>query len=344
MLKEIKIKQFRKIEEFKFQFEKPHLLITGKNAQGKTSIAEALYFCAFLFSPKTKNKEELITFNQDYSLISLTANNQIKCFITKKEVKLAIDELEVHRAQEIIGKLKVLYLDPQSIKLVEDSSSIRRQFINLHISQTDDYYYEMIAKYNVLLKQKRKILKGTSPDLSYLNVLDQSLLALNQEIIRKRRIYLDELIHSVQKVVNWLTAGSEVISYEYTESQFKAELLNREVLYKTVKWGNHLDKIEFQINDLDVRTYGSQGQKRTLSIALSIAQMELLKKYKNEYPIVIFDDIFSDLDLGRQKKLYQLINEKSQLIIITPQITNINPQILKHKNMAQITIDNGKIS
>ncbi len=344
MLKEIKIKQFRKIDNFHYQFDKPHLLITGKNAQGKTSIAEALYFCAFLFSPKTKNKEELITFEHDYSLISVTGSNKIKCFITKKEVKLAVDELEVRDAKDIIGKLKVLYLDPQTIKLVEDSSSIRRQFVNMHISQGDERYYEMIAKYNVLLKQKRKILKSNSPDLNYLKVLDQSLLSLNQDIIKKRRLYLDELMQSVEKVVNWLTEGSETIGYTYSELPFKAELLEREVLYKTVKWGNHLDKIDFQINNLDVRTYASQGQKRTLSIALSIAQMELLKKYKDEYPIVIFDDIFSDLDLHRQKKLYQLINEKSQLIIITPQITNINPQILEHNNMAKITIDNGKIS
>ncbi len=344
MLKKIKIKQFRKIETFEYQFEKPHLLITGKNAQGKTSIAEALYFCAFLFSPKTKNKEELITFEKDYSLISINATNKIKCFITKKEVKLAVDGLEVREVKEIIGKFKVLYLDPQTIKLVEDSSSIRRQFVNMHLSQGDELYYEMIAKFNVLLKQKRKILKTNNPDRNYLKVLDQSLISLNQTIIKKRYAYLDELIKSAEKIVNWLTKGSETISYEYSELQFKPELLEREIMYKSVKWGNHLDKIDFQINKLDVRTYASQGQKRTLSIALSIAQMELLKKYKNEYPVVVFDDIFSDLDLDRQNKLYQLINEKSQLIIITPQITNINPQILKHENMAQITINNGEIS
>lgn len=343
MINEFSICNFRKLRSVNYQFEKKNLLITGKNAQGKTSIAEALYFCAFLYSPNTKKKAELINFEEQYSLIDIKGDNDIRVMISPKELKLAVNEKEVTTSKDLIGKLKILYLDPKTIKLVEDSSTVRRQFLNVNISQANIEYYDLINKYNIILKQKRKLLKQHECDIDYLRILNKELLSLNTKIIAIRQDYLKELRLVTQNVCDWLTKTSEQIDYTYEVKEYTPGIEQKEIKYKSALWGNHLDIIDFQINKLDVRTYASQGQKRTLSLSLNIAQMEMIKQITNEYPIVIFDDIFSEIDHMRQSQLYKLINQKSQIIMITPQITNISPKILEHKNLKQITIDNGKL-
>ncbi len=344
MIKEFTISNFRKITKINYKFDQANLLITGKNAQGKTSIAEALYFCAFLYSPNTKRKQELISFDQEYSMIDVRSDNHIRAMITAKDIRLSLNHKEVTASKEIIGKFKVLYLDPKTIKLVDDSSSVRRHFLNLNISQASTTYYDLLNKYNHILKQKRKLLKSSSNDLGYLKVINQELLGLNEQIITLRLEYLKELNSITENVCHWLSGETEQISYDYIAKEHAEGIEAKELKYKSALWGNHLDQIDYQINELDVRTYASQGQKRTLSLALNIAQMEMLKKITGEYPLVIFDDIFSEIDHRRQEKLYQLINEKSQVIMITPQIANISPQILKHNNLDKITINNGEIS
>ncbi len=342
MITKFKITNFRKLKKVEYQFSN-NLLITGKNAQGKTSIAEALYFCAFLYSPLTRKKEELISFNNEYSLIELTQKHTIKCMIMKNQLKLMYDNQEIKKASEIIGKFNVVYLDPQTIKLVEGSSQVRRKFLNLQMSQISEQFVETLNAYNKLLKQKRVLLKKSNIDQTYLNIINQELELLNEIIVTTRQEYLVKLVKSTQKIVNWLSESQEEITYKYTKMMSEESLVIKEQKYQTIMWGNHLDKIDFYINGLNVRTYASQGQKRTLAIALNIAQMELIYEQKYEYPLVIIDDIFSELDATRQQKLYQLVSKKSQLIMITPNIQNINSQILNNQKLEKITIDNGEI-
>ncbi len=337
-----KIKNFRKLNAIEYTFSN-NLLITGKNAQGKTSIAEALYFCAFLYSPHTRKKEELIKFDEEYSIVEVTRESTIKFMLTKKNIKLSLDNLEITKPSEIVGKFNVVYLDPQTINLVEGSSGVRRKFINLQMSQENPEHMEMLNNYNKLLKQKRKLLKQNNVNQDYLTIVNQELEILNDIIITNRKIYLDALIKSAEKIVNWLTDSKEILSYKYTPIKITDQIVNKEIRYQSIMWGNHLDQIELFINDLNVRQFASQGQKRTLSIALNMAQMELLYLKKQEYPLVIIDDIFSELDSERQKKLYNLVSKKSQMILITPNVTNINPEILAMKNLQKITINNGEI-
>lgn len=343
MITEFTISNFRKIKQINYKFTKKNLLITGKNAQGKTSIAEALYFCAFLYSPNTKKKNELVRFDQDYSMIDVKFEENIRAMITPKDLRLSLNQQEVKSSHEIIGKFKVLYLDPQTIKLVEESSSVRRQFINLNISQANAQYYSLINKYNQILKQKRKLLKQSDCDIKYLKIINEQLLSLNEEIISIRQEFLNDLNLITQDVSKWLTSSEEQITYHYEQKAYTPGIEAKEIKYKSALWGNQLDQIDYQINNLDVRTYASQGQKRTLSLALNIAQMEILNKITGIYPIVIVDDIFSEIDHQRQEKLYNLINKKSQIIMITPQMANISPRILENENLNKISIDNGKI-
>ncbi len=343
MLKQFTITNFRKISKIDYKFNKKNLLITGKNAQGKTSIAEALYFCAFLYSPNTKKKNELIKFNELYSMINIVTDKNLRTMISKDKLSVSINQNEIEAPKEIIGKFKVLYLDPKTINLVEDSSSVRRQFLNINISQANIEYYELIDRYNKILKQKRALLKSAKCDINYLKVLNKQLNDINEQIVLLRLNYLDELSKITESVTHWLSRETEKITYTYTRKDYVENIEVKEIKYKAAQWGNHLDQIDFQINELDVRVYASQGQKRTLSLALNIAQMEMIYRTTKEYPLVIFDDIFSEIDHLRQIKLYQLINEKSQLIMITPQTSNINPKILEDVNLEKITIDNGEI-
>ncbi len=343
MINEFTISNFRKIKRINYQFNNKNLLITVKNAQWKTSIDEALLFCAFLYSPNTKNKSELISFEEPYAMINIKAEHDIKTMLTKKELKVSLDNLEIKSPKEMIGKFKVLYLDPQTIKLVEDSSGIRRHFININISQTNIEYFDLLTTYNKLLKQKRKLLKTSNVDIKYLKLLNEQMLIINELIINIRLEYLSNLNILTQTVCNWLSGNKETISYEYKPSNYEENIEAKEIKYKTALWGNHLDKIDYLINQLDVRTFASQGQKRTLSLALNIAQMEIIYQESKEYPLVIFDDIFSEIDHSRQEKLYKLINEKSQLIMITPQVSNISPHITKHEKLDTISINNGEI-
>ncbi len=263
--------------------------------------------------------------------------------IMKNQLKLMYDNREIKKASEIIGKFNVVYLDPQTIKLVEGSSQIRRKFLNLQMSQTSEQFVETLNAYNKLLKQKRILLKKAKVDQTYLNIINQELELLNEIIVTTRQEYLIKLVKSTQRIVNWLSESQEEITYKYTEIKQEKSLLVKEQKYQTIMWGNHLDKIDFYINGLNVRTYASQGQKRSLAIALNIAQMELIYEQKHEYPLVIIDDIFSELDAIRQQKLYQLVSKKSQLIMITPNLENINSQILNNQKLQKITIDNGEI-
>ncbi len=343
MIQEFTISNFRKLSKIDYKFNKKNLLITGRNAQGKTSIAEALYFCAFLYSPNTKKKNELIKFNELFSLINIKTDKNIRVMISKNKMAVSLNQKEIGTSNEIIGKFKVLYLDPKTIRLVEESSSVRRQFLNVNISQANSEYYELIDRYNKILKQKRVLLKTTNCDIQYLKVLNSELNTLNGQIIDIRLAYLEKLNKITEDVTHWLSNEVEKISYTYNSKEYTENIEAKEIKYKSAQWGSHLDQIDFQINDLDVRIYASQGQKRTLSLALNIAQMEMINRTSKEYPLVIFDDIFSEIDHSRQEKLYQLINEKSQLIMITPQTSNISPKILEDVNLEKITIDNGKI-
>ncbi len=342
MLTSLKIMNFRKLKNVEIQF-KDNLLITGKNAQGKTSIAEALYFCAFLYSPNTTKKEELITFNQPYSLINVKREAKIKCMLTKHELKLQLNDHDVKKPSEIIGQFNVVYLNPKTINLVEGSSGIRRKFINAQMSQENTEHLEILTNYNKLIKQKRKLIKNNQIDQTYLEIINNELEILNEIIVKSRCTYLEKLINSAEKIVNWLSNEQEKISFKYIPTPKTDSILTKEQQYKNIMWGNHLDQIELYINGLNVRQYGSQGQKRSLAIALNIAQMELLYAKKKAYPIVIIDDIFSELDHKRQQKLYTLVSKKSQLILITPNIKNIDKNIVNDPKLQQITIDNGEI-
>lgn len=345
MLRKFQIQNFRKISNIEYEFKTKNLIITGKNAQGKTSIGEALYFCAFLHSPRTKKKSELIKFDQKYSLLNVKNDKQdVKILLSADKIAGSINSQQVGSQSDLLSNFDVIFLDPQTVKLVEDSSSIRRRFINMQISQFDKLYFGLLGKYNQLLKQKRAILKQDKIDTKYFTILNQEINKTDLEIVHIREIYLNELEKSVNKIVRWLTNENEVVTIKYQKTKlYSKDLENREIKMHSVLFGNHLDEINIFIDDLNLRDFGSQGQKRTVSIAMHIAQMEILKKQKDVYPLVIIDDIFSDLDYSRQQKLYQLITKKSQAIIITPNLQNISPEIISNGDITKICIKDGEI-
>ncbi|MBQ0017340.1 MAG: DNA replication/repair protein RecF, partial [Clostridiales bacterium] len=358
-IKSVKLNNYRNYTEEKVYFSPKLNVLLGKNAQGKTNLLEAIYFCSIAKSPRTKKETDLIKWEKDGANILLEFNTKagekkIEIAFKKKGKKIVkLNKINILKIADLIGAIKCVYFSPDELKLVKDAPQDRRKFLDTDISQLDKNYFYSLLKYNKILDSRNKLLKEEKDSTALketLKIWSTQLAKVGAKIILKRIKFLDELKEFARRSHAYLTNGEEdlVLSYQgiigENEEEIEKKLLDeyKKTEEKDIKLGftnigPHRDDIEMLVNNVDIRTFGSQGQHRTVALSLKLAELEIFKIESGEYPVLLLDDVLSELDKDRQSKLLDITN-KIQTIMTT---TNVNEYLLDKATI--IRVDEGKI-
>lgn len=317
-------------------------IFIGKNAQGKTNLLESVYICATGNSFRTNRDKELINFHRNEAYIGANVDlNGIKRFIEIKldrnrPKRIRINKSELDNLKELNSGLNVVVFSPEDLRIVKDGPFERRNFLDSSISQIRPVYKYNLSKYNKILYQRNNLLKSNkskSEILSLLEVFDLQLAKTGTQIILARKEFLDKLSNETENIHKKLTFENESLNLDYisnvnTLNYTKAQIEER--FFKALKYsmkkdlaignteiGPHRDDVGIKINGLDARTFASQGQQRTVVLSIKLAQMEIIYMEKEVYPILLLDDVFSELDRERRKYLSKSLSKMQTIITST---------------------------
>lgn len=342
-IKQIILKDYRNYSEDNINFISKSNIIIGQNAQGKTNILEAIYFCAFGKSFRTTKDIELIRKNSTAFRIKIVyfKNNreQIIDVIYRQDQKkqILLNEVPLKSIIELIGCINVVLFSPEDLKLIKGGPSERRRFLDREISHLSKRYIDDLVSYHKILNQRNKLLKTIyfQPNLKKsLDVWDEQLVHYGVNIIKKRADFINKLDNIAQITHKSLTYGKETISVQYfssliahskfeydkIENEFKKQLVNsyeKDIKYGFTGIGPHKDDLIIKIDDNDTRKYASQGQQRTAALTLKLSEIKVIEQEIGETPILLLDDVMSELDLERQSLLTQSIKGMQTIITTT---------------------------
>ena len=355
-IKSLELNNFRNYSKSKVDFSSGVNFIVGRNAQGKTNLLEALYILSVGKSPKNSKDKQLIKFNESNAKIGVdfltrSGNKKISMYLDKSNKKsIKINNLNVLKLTELVGELSVVYFSPDELKLIKEVPEDRRTFLDISISQFDKTYLYALLKYERVLKMRNLILKSEDSresKLEQLKLFTPQLIDTAVDIIEKRLAFIKKLNVNTNKIHKQITKTENLtLEYSYHKKENLSIKDDLELMYinsidkdldlgyTTV--GPHRDDIIFKIDDLDSRYYASQGQQRTVALVLKLSLMEVIFDEIHEYPILLLDDVLSELDDNRQKELLN-ITTKYQTIITCTSIPDTNI------NFTTIKIENGKV-
>lgn len=332
-IESIELLNYRNYSQLHMEFHEGTNVLYGDNAQGKTNILEAVYVCCTTKSHKSSKDKEIIQFGEDESHIKLQVRRdgvpyRIDMHLKKNKAKgVAVNGVPIRKASELFGIVNVIFFSPEDLNIIKNGPAERRRFVDLELCQLNKLYVYNLVQYNKVVIQRNKLLKEIEyqPSLKEtLDVWDIQLARYGKELIRFRRQFIDELNQIIHDIHFHLSGEREdlVIQYEpnVAADQFEESLIkNRfsEIRQKLTLTGPHRDDLNFIVNGTDIRRYGSQGQQRTAALALKLAEIELVKKTVKDYPVLLLDDVLSELDSKRQEHLLSEINHIQTVITCT---------------------------
>lgn len=357
-IKNIKLKSFRSYSDLDIELTPNINIFYGNNGVGKTNILESIYISAITKSYRTYKDIEIINFNEDYSQIIVDyvdkidnnlKENNIKIYIDRNNIKkIKENEVEIKKYSEYIGKYNIVIFSPESMDIIKGAPKNRRKFLDLLISQISKKYLITLQEYNKIVILKNNILKNNKNevDLIFLDVLDEKISGFIEYLSFERKNMLEKILNKSINIQYQLTNEKEKIEIKYIsdfENLNQIEILevlknnrNFDFIRKTSTKGIQKDDFEIYINDININKYGSQGQNRTVLITLKLSEIEILKEAKNTNPILLLDDVFSELDNSRINYLLDYIRDY-QVIITTTDVDIID----KKENMTFFEIING---
>ncbi|MPQ43881.1 DNA replication/repair protein RecF [Clostridium tarantellae] len=305
----------------------------GDNAQGKTNILEAIYYCGFAKSHKTNRDKELIEWNSNIAFIRVdihksNLDKKIDVKILKDGKKaITVNSIKINKIGELIGTFNVVMFSPEDLRIVKESPSIRRKFMDMELSQLNSRYYSNLVQYNKVLNERNIVLKNKNIDEYILDIYDMQLAEYGEYIIKSRINYLEKLNRISKNIHKDITLGREEINFKYVstikdfnnikESLIKLLELNRkkDIEKKVTSIGPHRDDFNIFLNGIDAKSFGSQGQQRTAVLTIKFASLRIIKEITGEYPVLLLDDVLSELDFNRKR--YVLTSIKNLQTIIT---------------------------
>ncbi len=366
-LTNLQLQNFRNYESVQLEFTDGVHVFIGENAQGKTNLMESIYALAMTKSHRTTNDKELIGWNKEFATIKGTVEKtatktNLELQFSKKGKIAKVNYLEQKRLSSYLGNLNVILFAPENLTLVKGSPQNRRKFVDMELGQMSSLYLYDLVEYNRVLKQRNTYLKQLAikkkqPD-EYLDVLSEMLSELASKIVFHRLDFMKQLEALAIPIHDQLSLGREKFSVSYqatipledglTPSQMKEIYMNqfkknqtREADQATTLIGPHRDDLIFYLNEVPVQTYGSQGQQRSTVLSLKLAEIELMKLSTGEYPLLLLDDVLSELDDDRQTHLIKTIENKVQTFITTTSLDGIKQQFINEPVV--IPIEKGTI-
>lgn len=333
IVKSLELENFRNYKKLKIDFDKGVNILYGDNAQGKTNILEALYISATTKSHKGSKDKDVINFESDEGHIKTILDKQgmesrIDMHLRRSKAKgIAIDKVRIKKISELLGLMNVVFFSPEDMGIIKNAPAERRKFADMELCQLDPIYLYNLNNYNKIINQRNDILKEINfkPDYrGMLDIYDSQLLSYGKKVIERRRQFTEELNDIIYSIHKDLSGGREEIKIQYvpqtSEEDMEEKLkknTERDIRMKMTSVGPHRDDFAFISNGIDVRTYGSQGQQRTAALSLKLSEIELVKKTAKENPILLLDDVLSELDSNRQTQLLNSIGDIQTIITCT---------------------------
>lgn len=357
-IKNLKLKNFRNYTDESIEFTDGLNVLFGRNAQGKTNCAEAVFYLCTGTSPRSRRDKQLIRHGSDRAEISATAEGRygevnISAEICENGREVRINGNKIAKNADILGNIYSVFFSPQELRLIQDGPDERRRFLNISISQLSKSYYVALMRYNRILEQRNNLLKNRDLDtvLETLPVWDEQLTSYASEVAFKRTEFIAKLAPVARDIHSYLTDGSEILEisserkYKGGQSEIKEKLFKelsqnyeRDIRLGFTASGPHRDDLDIIINGLDAKNYASQGQTRTSALSVKLAEVEIFKETSGEYPVLILDDVMSELDLPRRKKLASRTNGLQTILTCTHA-----ERALYGKAVNKLRIENGRV-
>ncbi len=354
-IKEITLTNYRNYTKTTIPFENKVNVILGENAQGKTNVMESIFVLSMAKSHRTSNDKELIKWDCEYAKLSgIVEKNRgpvtLDLVISTKGKKAKYNHIEQKKLSQYIGSINTVMFAPEDLNLVKGSPQVRRKFIDMEIGQVSPVYMHDLSRYQKILQQRNQYLKQLQTkkqtDLSLLDVLTLQLSEMAAKILKKRFEFLQLLQQWAEPIHKGISRDLETLKIEYKNSVDVSEdadlskileayhqkfdkIKSREIDRGVTLAGPHRDDLLFYVNEKDVQTFGSQGQQRTTALSLKLAEIELIHQEVGEYPILLLDDVLSELDDFRQSHLLNTIQGKVQTFVTTTSIEGIHHETLE---------------
>ncbi len=333
VIKSLKLKNYRNYDLLDLTFDSKTNILYGDNAQGKTNILEAMYLTGTTKSHRGTKDRDLIKFGEEESHLETIVNKhgtdfQIDMHLKKNSPKgIAVNKIPIRRASELFGIIHFVFFSPEDLNIIKEGPSGRRRFIDLELSQLDKLYLNNLSNYNRIINQRNSLLKELYKQenlMETLDIWDLQLVDYGNKVMERR----EEFIRQVNKIISdihfKLTGGKEKISITYEKSignlsleQALKKNRERDIRMKSTSAGPHRDDLCFMAGNLDIRKFGSQGQQRTAALSLKLSEIELVKQLINDTPILLLDDVLSELDKHRQNYLLDSIHDIQTVITCT---------------------------
>lgn len=332
-IESVELKNFRNYQELHMDFHKGTNVLYGDNAQGKTNVLESLYLCGTTKSHKGSRDREMIRFGEEEAHVKLQVKKQdvsyrIDMHLKKNKSKgVAVNGIPIHKASELFGILHVVFFSPEDLNLIKEGPAARRRFIDLELCQLNRLYVHSLIQYNKVVLQRNKLLKDLvfrPQEEETLDVWDMQLARYGKEVVKYRREFVRELNTLIADIHKNLSGGLETLEIQYEpnvdEDAFEKELARsraQDIKQKTTLTGPHRDDLSFLINGVDIRKFGSQGQQRTAALSLKLSEIDLVKRVSGEEPVLLLDDVLSELDGSRQNQLLSVIRRTQTIVTCT---------------------------
>lgn len=366
-IKKLHLKNYRNYEVLEITLNEELNVIIGDNAQGKTNLLEAIYLLAFARSYRTTKDDELIRWGNDFAKVNgeIVKENQhlpLEIILSKRGKIARLNHLEQQRLSDYIGSLNVVMFAPEDLEIVKGSPQIRRRFLDMELGQIQPSYVYHLGQYQKILRQRnhllKKLQKGNEQDLTFLEILTEQLIDHASTLLHRRFKFIDLLKKLAFPIHSHISQKKEKLEIKYkstihvSEEDPKEKIVNKymekfselqknEINRGVTLVGPHRDDVMFYINDKEVKKFGSQGQQRTTALSIKLAEIDLIHHEVGEYPVLLLDDVLSELDSLRQSLLLKTIQGKVQTFVSTTSVDGIHQDLLKRAKF--FNVKNGKI-
>ena len=365
-IRDIKLLNFRNYDDLNLEFSDNINIIIGNNGEGKTNILESVYVLSLTKSNRYGYDNDLIKFNKEYlkvegNVIDDDLLRKFSVSLSKNKKNVYINGKEIKKVSDYISNFCVISFSPLDLEIIKGAPSVRRNFLNIEISQLYNNYINYLNEYNYILKMRNDYLKkmnlNAMIDKRYLDIINDKLIEKAIKIYEFRFKFVEEVNSLIENIFYKITGLKSLKIYfdnslgmgNFDESLIKKTMndkfkknYNQELMLGNTLNGPHRDDFKFMLNDMDMKLYASQGQQRLAIIAFKIAELFIFKRIKKSYPVLLLDDIFSEIDIKKKNKIIKYLNNDIQTIITTTDLVDISEDLLKKARIFKIR--NGKIT
>lgn len=363
ILRKIKLINFRNYKKLSLNLDKKINIFIGDNAQGKTNILESIYFLALTKSYRTVDqnliRKEAAAAKVNGEIKDKSIYRSMSVEISKDSKIVRINNNEVKKISDYITNLNVILISPEDISIIQGTPAERRNFLNIELSQLSRNYIKKYNEFNKLLKIRNNYLKmlykSSNPDRRYLDSVTDNLIEREVDIYKERKMFIDKINERITQIFENITGKKNFkVKYEtnvefseFTDKCISDTLKERysrnymkEVENGMTLYGPHRDDLSFTLDNDDIKLYGSQGQQKVATIALKLSEIDIFKEVKDSYPIILLDDIFSELDTKSRNKLIGYINRDIQVVITSNDTKGLNRKFLDIAKISKVVNGN----